>query len=76
MVMVQLPHALVCDDVPGEPSEGLRATLREEYGVEAAIGSFGEKGTFVRLSCAVYTTMSDVERLRDAVLEITAQQTQ
>jgi isopenicillin-N epimerase len=69
MAMVQLPHQLACDDVPGEPSDGLRKTLRDRYGVEAAIGSFGGVG-FVRLSAAVYTTKQDIDRLQDAVLEL------
>jgi selenocysteine lyase/cysteine desulfurase len=74
MAMVQLPPALKCDDAPGVPSDGLRSTLRSRYGVEAAIGSFGVAGTFVRLSTAVYTSASDVERLRDAVIELAAEQ--
>jgi len=73
MAMVQLPHKLEVNDKPGEPGGGIRDILREKYGVEAAIGNFGkETGNFVRLSHAVYNAPSDFDRLRDAVLEITA----
>ena len=69
--MVMLPQDLIVDDNPGTPGEGLRAQLRDEYNVEAAIGNFGEdKGAYVRLSFAVYNSARDVKRLRDAVMEI------
>ena len=40
MGMVQLPDALVVNDVPGVPGTGVRHTLRERYNIEAAIGTF------------------------------------
>jgi len=51
--MVQLPPQLRVKDVPGVPGAGVRAMLREKFQVEAAIGNFGERGNFVRLSYAV-----------------------
>jgi len=73
MGMVRLPSALdLSMDAPGEPSKGVRATLRERYGIEAAVGGFGAHGGFLRLSHAVYTTDEDIRRLRDAVSEMTA----
>ena len=69
--MVMLPRDLVVDDNPGMPGGGLRSLLRDEFKVEAAIGNFGEeKGSYVRLSFAVYNSARDVKRLRDAVMEI------
>jgi selenocysteine lyase/cysteine desulfurase len=71
--MVRLPSALdLSMDAPGEPSKGVRATLRERYGIEAAVGGFGAHGGFLRLSHAVYTTDEDIRRLRDAVSEMAA----
>ena len=45
MSMVRLPRELdklAAADAPGKPSgsAGLRSTLRERYGIEAAVGSF------------------------------------
>lgn len=40
MCMVQLPDSLEVADVPGVPGVGLRATLRDRYNIEAAIGTF------------------------------------
>eukprot|EP00937_MAST-01D_sp_MAST-1D-sp2_P000190 g190.t1 len=65
--MVELPPALRIDDTPGVPGGGVRAQLRAEFGVEAAVASFGDAGNFVRLSHALYNTPRDFERLRDAV---------
>ena len=71
MGMVRLPSRLdLSRDQPGQPSEGVRATLRERYGIEAALGGFGDAGGFVRLSHAVYNTDEDYERLQHAVLEL------
>ena len=71
MGMVPLPRALdLSNDLPGQPSAGVRAVLRERYGIEAAVGGFGEDGGFLRLSHAVYNTDEDFARLRDAVLEL------
>lgn len=71
MGMVRLPPALdLTADAPGQPSAGVRSTLRDRYGIEAAVGGFGEYGGFLRLSHSVYTTDSDLERLRDAVAEL------
>ncbi len=71
MGMVRLPRSLdLSSDEPGQPSAGVRATLRERYGIEAAVGGFGEHGGFVRLSHAVYTTDEDIRRLREAVSEM------
>ena len=68
MGMVRLPAALdLASDAPGRPSAGVRATLRERYGVEAAVGGFGREGGMVRLSHAVYNTDSDFQRLKDAI---------
>lgn len=72
--MVPLPDQLTVDDKPGQPGAGVRATLRQRYDVEAAIGNFGRQGNFVRLSYAVYNCPSDVERLAEAILQIAAQQ--
>lgn len=75
MAMVELPKALRVDDTPGEPTggDGVRAVLRERWGVEVATGSF-PTGNYVRLSHAVYNQRSDYERLRDAVLELLQEQ--
>ena len=71
MGMVRLPRSLdLSADVPGQPSAGVRATLRDRYGIEAAVGGFGEHGGFLRLSHSVYTSDEDVERLRDAISEM------
>lgn len=67
--MVPLPPDLRVTDVPGQPSAGLRATLRERFKIEAATGNFGpDIGSFIRLSFGVYNTMEEIERLRDAIL--------
>jgi len=66
--MVQMPFDLDVSDIPGVPGQGVRSTLRERFKIEAAIGSFGERGNFVRLSYAIYNTHEDIARLRDAVL--------
>ena len=71
MGMIRLPPALdLSNDLPGQPSAGVRQTLRDEFGIEAAVGGFGEKGGFLRLSHAVHNTDEDFERLRDAVNEL------
>ena len=71
MGMVRLPPTLdLSNDLPGQPSAGVRARLRDEYGIEAAVGGFGEHGGMLRLSHAVYNTTDELERLRDAVLEM------
>ena len=48
----------------------MRQTLRDEFGIEAAVGGFGDHGGFLRLSHAVYNEDGDFERLRDAVSEL------
>lgn len=71
MGMIRLPPKLnVGDAKPGQPSGGVRQMLREKYGIEAAIGNFGKAGAFLRLSHAVYTTDNDIQRLRDAIYQI------
>ena len=71
MGMLRLPRRLdLSADAPGQPSAGVRAALRERYGIEAAVGGFGEDGGFVRLSHAVYNVDEDFDRLRDAVLDM------
>ena len=73
MSMVRLPRSLdLSADLPGQPSAGVRSTLRDRYGIEAAVGGFGEHGGFVRLSHAIYNSDEDYERLRDAVAEMAA----
>lgn len=72
--MVKLPEQLVVADLPGQPGAGVRSQLRNEHNVEAAIGNFGERGNYVRLSYAVYNTQSDIDRLADGVLKILHQQ--
>ena len=72
MGMVRLPAGLdLSQDVPGQPvgPDSVRSRLRDRYGVEAAVGGFPDGG-FLRLSHAVYTSDDDIERLRDAVLEL------
>ena len=72
MGMVRLPAGLdLSADMPGQPvgPDSVRSRLRDRYGVEAAVGGFPEGG-FLRLSHAVYTSDDDIERLRDAVLEL------
>ena len=72
MGMVRLPAGLdLSKDVPGQPvgPDSVRSRLRDRFGVEAAVGSFPDGG-FLRLSHAVYTSDDDLERLRDAVLEL------
>ena len=58
----------------GRPSTGpgVRSTLRDEYSIEAAVGGFGDKGGFLRLSHAVYNNDEEFERLRDAVSELSS----
>ena len=71
VTMVQLPHDLVVNDIPGTPEAGVRDLLRDTYGVEAALGNFKEQGNYVRLSCcSAYNTDRDYEKLRDAILDI------
>ena len=76
MGMVRLPADLdLSKDVPGQPvgPDSVRSRLRDGYGVEAAVGGFPEGGFLLpslRLSHAVYTSDDDLERLRDAVLEL------
>ena len=74
MGMVRLPKTLdLSADRPGQPSAGVRARLRDDFGVEAAVGGFGAHGGFLRLSHAVYNTDEDFTRLRDAVSALAAQ---
>lgn len=68
--MVRLPPALHVTDRPGQVSRGVREILRQDYRIEAAVGNFGDRGNFLRLSWAVYNNMSEIERLAKAVLEI------
>ena len=72
--MVQLPKTLIVNDLPGQPGAGVRSTLRDRYDIEAAIGNFGERGNFVRLSYAIYNTQAEIDRLAEAVLKIVHQQ--
>ena len=73
--MVRLPLKLRVDDVPGQLGIGIRAMLRNDYNVEAAIGNFGSKlGSYVRLSYGIYNTQNDIEMLRDGVLDILRRQ--
>jgi len=73
--MVRLPPSLHVNDVPGQPGVGVRAVLRDRFGVEAAIGNFGgDVGAYVRLSFAVYNTQEDIDRLRDAILQLVEEQ--
>ncbi len=74
--MVQLPEQLIVNDLPGQPGAGVRSTLRDQYDIEAAIGNFGERGNFVRLSYAIYNTQAEIDRLAEAVLNILHQQKQ
>ena len=74
MGMVQLPPALVINDVPGVPGKGVRHALRERFKIEAAVANFGAKGNFVRVSHALYTTMNDYQRLVDAVDTLISEQ--
>lgn len=77
MTMVQLPHDLIVNDIPGTPDAGVRDLLRDTYGVEAALGNFKEHGNYVRLSCcSAYNTTKDYEKLRDAILDILHSQQQ
>ena len=72
MGMVRLPAGLdLSRDVPGQPvgPDSVRSRLRDRFCVEAAVGGFPDGG-FLRLSHAVYTSDDDIERLRDAVLEL------
>lgn len=71
MGMVRLPPTLdLSNDRPGQPSAGVRQTLRDEFRIEAAVGGFGDEGGFLRLSHAVYSADEDFERLCDAVSEL------
>ena len=42
--------------------------------LQAALGGFGSRGNFVRLSHGVYNSTQDIEKLRDAILDIFADQ--
>lgn len=68
--MVRLPPGLHVTDKPGQVSRGVRDALRQDYQIEAAVGNFGDRGNFLRLSWAVYNDMSEIERLAKAILEI------
>ena len=70
MCMVELPKVLAPSvGQPGRPDEdGLRDTLRNRFGVEAAVGSFGDSA-WIRVSAAVYNSESDFRKLREAVLQ-------
>ena len=73
--MVRLPLNLRVEDVPGRPGIGIRAMLRNDYNVEAAIGNFGpELGSYVRLSYGIYNTQKDIEMLENGVLDILKRQ--
>ena len=74
MGMIPLPPSLdLSNDQPGRPSLGMRSILRERYAVEAAVGGFGDRGGFLRLSHAIYNSDKDLVRLRDAVSELASQ---
>jgi selenocysteine lyase/cysteine desulfurase len=68
--MIRLPTGFDVTDRPGQVSRGVRDRLRDEYQIEAAVGNFGDKGNYLRLSWAIYNNMQEIERLADAVLEI------
>jgi selenocysteine lyase/cysteine desulfurase len=70
--MVRLPVDLRVTDRPGQVSRGVRDQLRDDHGIEASVGNFGDKGNYLRLSWAVYTDMKEIERLAEAVLKIAA----
>jgi len=72
MTMVRLPMDVT--DRPGMPDVGTRRVLREKYQIEAAVGCFGDQGSWIRLSHAIYNTCEDYERLSCAVREIAAEQ--
>ena len=63
VTMVQLPHDLVVNDIPGTPEAGVRDLLRDTYGVEAALGNFKEHGNYVRLSCCSAYVMFERENI-------------
>lgn len=67
--MVKLPAAL--DEDQWDSEMDLRSTLRARFGVEANVAWYANGGGyFLRLSFAVYNSVRDVEKLRDAVLEL------
>ena len=84
--MVKLPPALDESFAPEKGREklqsGLRKLLRESYGVEANVewyryGKSSEAqggGWYLRLSYAVYNTREDVEKLKQAVLDVVEMQ--
>ena len=63
VTMVQLPHDLVVNDIPGTPEAGVRDLLRDTFGVEAALGNFKEHGNYVRLSCCSAYVMFERENI-------------
>ena len=57
--------------MPEDPKRpGVRRRLREEYGIEASVGGFGDDGGFLRLSHACYTTDEDIKRVEEAICEM------
>ena len=70
MLVAQNSLAPVCPvPLTVRGTDSVRSRLRDRFGVEAAVGGFPDGG-FLRLSHAVYTSDDDIERLRDAVLEL------
>ena len=78
LIMVELPRELDMGaaDTPGLPTgdtkerRSVRSILRDDFGVEAAVGNFGPCGNFIRLSYAVYNTWDDILKLGRGVLDI------
>lgn len=78
LMMVELPRELDvgAQDLPGLPTSdtkerrSVRTILRDDFNVEAAVGSFGSCGNFIRLSYAVYNTWDDILSLGRGVIQI------
>ena len=78
LMMVELPRELDvgAQDLPGLPTSdtrerrSVRTILRDDFNVEAAVGSFGPSGNFIRLSYAVYNTWDDILSLGYGVIQI------
>lgn len=68
LVVLEFPNKLPFSAIrTTEAAEVLRSKIREEFNLEIVIVA-NARGCFLRLSCQIYNTASDYERLKDAVL--------
>ena len=67
--MVGLPYPQLQFEDVEIATYRLRSLLRDKYGMEVVVMAVPPRG-YIRLSCAIYNTLEDFHKLRDAILDI------